>query len=84
MADTVGTAEVLASLLRDTAISTAVPNTLVYFRVDKMLPASDSSLRVDPRHSAMTMKVQHLPHCAPGRPALYSLWHLSHLKHCFM
>ena len=60
MADT---AKVLVSLLRDTAISTATPNTLVYFRVDKMLPASNSSLLVDPRHSAMTMKVHHLSHC---------------------
>ena len=58
MADTGGTAEVLASLLRDTAVSTAVPNPLVYFRVDKMLPASNTSLLVDPRRSAMTMKVQ--------------------------
>ena len=60
MADIAGTAEVLASLLRDTAISTDVPSTLVYFRVDKMLPASNTSLLVDPRRTAMTMKVQHL------------------------
>ena len=66
MADTVGRSEVLASLLRDTAISTAVPSTLVYFRVDKMLPACNSSLLVDPKHSAMTMKVRHMPHFAAG------------------
>ncbi|CAL5226879.1 g9752 [Coccomyxa viridis] len=56
MADIAGTAEVLASLLRDTSISTDVPSTLVYFRVDKMLPASNTSLLVDPRRTAMTMK----------------------------
>lgn len=60
MADIAGTAEVLASLLRDIAISTDVPSTLVYFRVDKMLPANNTSLLVDPKRTAMTMKVQHM------------------------
>ena len=61
MAGVAGTAEVLASLLRDTAISTDVPSTLVYFRVDKMLPATNASLLVDPKRTAMTMKVQLMP-----------------------
>ncbi len=60
MADVAGTAEVLASLLREAAISTDVPSTLVYFRVDKMLPATSTSLLVDPERTAMTMKVQQM------------------------
>ena len=62
IADSVGTAEILASLLRDGAISTGVRNQVVYLRVDKMLPASSTSMLVDPEHSAMTMKVQQNPH----------------------
>lgn len=62
IADSVGTAEILASLLRDGAISTGIPNQVVYLRVDKMLPASSTSMLVDPEHSAMTLKVRHKPH----------------------
>ena len=83
MADTVGTAEVLTSLLRDVAISTAVPENLVYFKVDKMLPASKSSLLVDPRHSAMTMKVQHMPHCVLASQP-YAAASTPHLTCCLL
>ncbi len=66
ISDTMGMRDLIAGLLRDAARSTAVQESTVYFRVDKMLPASSSSLVVDPEQTAMTLKVHRLSkHCMP-------------------
>jgi hypothetical protein len=66
ISDTLGMRDLLAGLLRDAARSTAISESAVYFRVDKMLPASSSSLLVDPEQTAMTLKVHRLSkQCMP-------------------
>ncbi|CAK0786225.1 hypothetical protein CVIRNUC_009438 [Coccomyxa viridis] len=56
ISDTNGTTDLLKGLLTDAGRRAAITNSLVYFRVDKMLPACLTSLLVDAQRSAMTMR----------------------------
>ena len=58
ISDTNGTTDLLKGLLTDAGRRAAITNSLVYFRVDKMLPACLTSLLVDAQRSAMTMRVR--------------------------
>ena len=58
ISDVTGTTDLLESLLTGSALKLAIEHPLVYFRVDKMLPACCMSLLVDAQRSAMTMRVR--------------------------